>query len=697
MPTTARIPERQRRALQRWLASAVEGDDAIAMQAAIAAGANLTGGEGTLPPLMAACVLGLQRPEGRWRLMTDRLVAAGADPNQPLGRRGETALHRILGSRRSWNTPPEAVALQLVRLGADLAREDNEGATAVHAAARSGRPANLRAALAAGADPDQPDRLGVRPLGTVLLAAVAEPQIPWPALVDLLLAAGAHLDRAGGPDVSVLHLLLTLPLPRPDLLDFLIARGAPLEARDRRGRTPLHCAVQSRRIEAVSVLLHAGADPNVTDRLGRAPMDLLSEPAAPDDEMHPRIRALLRTSGARPALARQPGGSEARSLLEALWLDADAAGGLSTELRLVGLIEQGALDPTAGLPTLDGAPPLHAAAEAGLVRAVEALLAAGHDATWRDRRGASAVHRAAAHGRLEVLTRLLDTDAPVDLPDDIGVTPLMAAAASGDARCVAELLRVGADRRRRSYDGRTASDHASGRVAAGIRSLLRLRSMPREDRTVVLAPPGPRTSRGPASAFLAGLASPNDRWALAASVAPADRVTDCLARSGAARIERDVTGRSVRAGRDAVFIVRFADVGWTWVVRAINTPRLDHRAAALHDFSLLRGLGCDAAFFTGEERVAAGIDRGSLGQKLWSERRQTEAVIARRGPVTSPGAALRMPTSVREDLDGFFGRHALWLPALDVIRAGNRAQLRLHLLDPAKVERVDALWGWPRR
>jgi ankyrin repeat protein len=695
MPRAARIPEQEQRFLQRRLTAAVESQDLIAMQAALAAGARTDGGEGGLPPLLAAAILGLQRPDGSWAALLDRLVAAGADPNQPLGAQQETALHRILGATRTWRTSPAAVVSQLVRLGADLTRQDSDGGTAVHAAARSGRPQNLQAALQAGGHADQPDRSGVRPLGALLFAAVAEPRLPWPALVDLLVGAGARLDRAGGQDVSALHLLLSLPVPRPDMIDFLIARGAPVQARDRRGRTPLHCAVENRRLEAVSLLLHAGGDPNAVDRLGRAPMDLLAGVPAEHDEMHPRIRALLRTSGARPALARQPGAGEARGLLEALWTDAEDAGGLSEELRLVGLIEQGALAPETGLPTFDGAPPLHAAAEAGLERAVESLLAAGHDPTWRDRGGRTALHRAALNGRLEVVTRLLEAGAAPDLADDIGVTPLMAAAASGDARVVAELLRAGADRRMRSFDGRSAMDHARGRVVAGIRALLATSPARDEERAVLVSSPRTGQPIGPASAFLAGLSHPEDRWALVASRAPADRLTDSLAKAGAARVERDVADRAVQPGPDAVFTLRFAGVPWTWVVRAINAEGLDHRAATLHDFALLRGLGCDAFFFTGDERVAAGVDQGALGQTVWTERRQTEALIARRGTVTTPGRALRMPGSVRLDLDEFFTRHGLWLPGIESTPNGQYAQLRLRMSDSAALERVDVLWGWP--
>jgi ankyrin repeat protein len=57
-----------------------------------------------------------------------------------------------------------------------------------------------------------------------------------------------------------------------DIYEFarmLLKRGARVNAHDSsRGRTPLHCAVGSRNIQAVQLLLEHGADVNVFDKLG---------------------------------------------------------------------------------------------------------------------------------------------------------------------------------------------------------------------------------------------------------------------------------------------------------------------------------------------------------------------------------------------------------------------------------------------
>ena len=66
-------------------------------------------------------------------------------------------------------------------------------------------------------------------------------------------------------------------------MNALIAAGAKIDARGRRGMTPLHSAAGNGMAKAITVLLDAGADGDARTARGRTPFDLLRMVAT-----HPR-------------------------------------------------------------------------------------------------------------------------------------------------------------------------------------------------------------------------------------------------------------------------------------------------------------------------------------------------------------------------------------------------------------------------
>jgi ankyrin repeat protein len=124
-------------------------------------------------------------------------------------------------------------------------------------------------------------------------------------------------------------------------------------------------------------------------------------------------------------------------------------------------------------PLQDGSTPLHAAAVVGRAECVAALLAAGADVARKTQararacvpvrcaalrcalmprhsppaqRGKTALHFAAAFGKLECAEALLDGGAAAEAADEEGLTALHAASAGGFADVVEALLEHGADR-----------------------------------------------------------------------------------------------------------------------------------------------------------------------------------------------------------------------------------------------------------
>jgi hypothetical protein len=120
-----------------------------------------------------------------------------------------------------------------------------------------------------------------------------------------------------------------------------------------------------------------------------------------------------------------------------------------------------------------GDTPLHAAAEAGFVRVVQDLLAAGASVQAANSGGITPLLAAAAEGWHEVAQLLLDEGADVDAADDTDRTPLHAAAEGWHTDVVQLLLQRGADQHLEDEFGQTAlSCAAAGGHADSVKALL---------------------------------------------------------------------------------------------------------------------------------------------------------------------------------------------------------------------------------
>eukprot|EP00042_Codosiga_hollandica_P003765 m.13522 g.13522 ORF g.13522 m.13522 type:complete len:228 (-) comp19988_c0_seq2:2322-3005(-) len=86
--------------------------------------------------------------------------------------------------------------------------------------------------------------------------------------------------------------------------------------------------------------------------------------------------------------------------------------------------------------------------------------------------GSTALHNAAAHGRLLILQWFLDLHLLVNTLDSFGQTALMVAARYGRTECVRALLAAGADRRLWDEKGLTALYHAVQRNHEDIVAIL---------------------------------------------------------------------------------------------------------------------------------------------------------------------------------------------------------------------------------
>jgi ankyrin repeat protein len=185
----------------------------------------------------------------------------------PSGRAGTLASALILAAGRG----DVAEVRRLLAAGADPGRGDDEnGDSAVHAAASVGHAEILTLFADAGVALDVPDFRGLTPL---LLAASAG----RPAAARLLVERGARsqLAQALGSAAAAGHV---------EVVRTLLQAGAPANARGDLGLTALMAAMGARGAphpDVMSALLDSGADVNAVDMLGRTALRHLVDSALP--------------------------------------------------------------------------------------------------------------------------------------------------------------------------------------------------------------------------------------------------------------------------------------------------------------------------------------------------------------------------------------------------------------------------------
>jgi uncharacterized protein len=358
------------------------------------------------------------------------LLASGADANAVVSN-GQTVL--MIAAR----TGSVDAVRALVDKGANVnARESQLGETALMWAASENQSAVVRLLIDRGADINArsstitfpKDRFGLEGVLTIL------PHGNWTPLM--------YAGRDGGVDA----------------VPVLVKAGADVNAVDPDGTTPLMLAITNSHYDAANALLENGADPNILDKAGMAALY-----AAVD------MSSLGEVYGLPP-----------RKVMDKL----------SPTALMSRLIAKGAVvDAKLKTPTLQrnhtpgegllgaGTTPLMRAARNGDYAAVKILLDAGADPTIKQPRGTNALMMACGVGRgLGVFAKdvgtegdlrqaaelLIDTGVDVNLANDDGLTGVHIAAQAGLDSVVALLAQHGAKLDVKDKRGRTPVDMAMG-------------------------------------------------------------------------------------------------------------------------------------------------------------------------------------------------------------------------------------------
>ena len=242
-----------------------------------------------------------------------------------------------------------------------------------------------------------------------------------------------------------------------------LAEGADIEGINTDGRTALHEAVLEGHVDALKLLMHAGA--NIDTPLASSSMTALHVACytincamvAQVLSHGPSLEA--RADGLTPLLAAvSTGDAEIVRLL----LDAGAevaapslghVGSGESALHiavayykplLLPLLLQHGADVDAASRSAPGRTALHVAAQYGNVEAVGILIAAGARVSARDADGATALHLAAYNGHAKSANVLLQHGAEVSATDQSGEVPLYLAAVQGECSMASLLLDNGA-------------------------------------------------------------------------------------------------------------------------------------------------------------------------------------------------------------------------------------------------------------
>jgi len=407
---------------------------------------NAPGPAGEPTPLMLAAQRG--------HLAVARyLLAAGAQVDA-WDKDGATALHYAVRAGH------KAMVELLLAHGSDPNAQDKAGSSPLSIAAARGFRAVAETLLDHKADPNLKDRGGRTPLFAAVEASRAD-------LVELLLSRGADPTVQDGLGWTALHEAAERGLERATAL-LLAGHTNLLEVKTLAGRnpqepageTPLAVAVRWCQPQIAALLLKAGANPNV--KVGGQPLlsraiEHLDLPMLKLLLAHkPDLEAVDDNSGYTPlqlaVVGRQrivfPPHVRRNAEAVRLLLEAGAQIDRPFKPRIV----------SRPMPDFPGAPgarpapdditeatPLVVASKLGAVELIECLLAHGANVNASDAYGQTPLHHAVLQGSEPTLEAILKHKPNLEARNRDGRTALALAVAGGQTELVRRLAQAGAD------------------------------------------------------------------------------------------------------------------------------------------------------------------------------------------------------------------------------------------------------------
>ena len=420
-------------------------------------------------------------PESPSVVASGRAGATGADP-------AETEALRCGAPVNLFEAAESGTACEVkaaLAAGADPGARDDNDKTPLHKAARNNtNPAVIAALIEGGADPNARDKYNETPLHAAAHNAMfaglsgaepvaAEDANRWPSVIKALIEGGAdpgaRNERGATPFDFATDVLFNAAQNGPaSEVKAALAAGADLGAHDKyNGNTPLHWAVLwSDNPSVIVALIEGGADPGARDNAGFTPFDYASD----NDALKATDAYRMLKTDATDALFEAAESGTASEVKAALAAGANpaardaydntplhlAASDNSNPSVIAALIEAGA-DP--GARWDGGMTPLHlAAAENANPSVIVALIEGGADPGARLKRGGyTPLHFAAErNANLSVIVALIEGGTDPGARAEGGITPLHKAAWwSDNPPVIAALIEGGADPNARAEGGIT--------------------------------------------------------------------------------------------------------------------------------------------------------------------------------------------------------------------------------------------------
>lgn len=198
------------------------------------------------------------------------LVSAGFKPDDQ-AKDGWTALH-VAASYAKSPELVEAIIEAITKFGGDIDVRTYKGFTPLHLAAGLNKePGIVNILIKHGADLSSRADFGLTPLH------MAAGYSTSPQVVAKLLDKGASLAAKAELGLTPFHWAAAYA-KTPEVLSEFLKRGkVDIDFPDASGLTPLHWAAHSQNIDAIDILLTAGADPKIKSSEGQLPWDYIKD------------------------------------------------------------------------------------------------------------------------------------------------------------------------------------------------------------------------------------------------------------------------------------------------------------------------------------------------------------------------------------------------------------------------------------